>query len=99
MSAGRLGRRVFSLASAVADGGVSAVARYTRGIAEGRAPGVTIPDPVRERMRLAGERVIAGGIAQAREFLAEPEKYVQGTRISWDLSTNVVRDLLPNRVG
>ena len=41
-------------------------------------PGVTIPDAVRERMRQAGERGIAEGIAQAKEFLAEAQQYVKG---------------------
>jgi methionine synthase I (cobalamin-dependent)/5,10-methylenetetrahydrofolate reductase len=41
-------------------------------------PGVTIPDPVRERMRKAGEHGIAEGILQAQEFLAEAQRHVQG---------------------
>jgi homocysteine S-methyltransferase len=41
-------------------------------------PGVTIPAGVRERMRLAGERGIAEGIAQAQEFLGEAQRHVQG---------------------
>jgi homocysteine S-methyltransferase len=41
-------------------------------------PGVTIPDHVRERMRLAGERGIAEGVLQAQEFLSEAQRYVQG---------------------
>jgi methionine synthase / methylenetetrahydrofolate reductase (NADH) len=42
-------------------------------------PGVTIPDHLRERMRLAGERGIEEGIRQAQEFLAEAQAYVDGT--------------------
>lgn len=41
-------------------------------------PGVTIPEAVRERMRLAGEHGIAEGILQAQEFLSEAQDYVQG---------------------
>lgn len=41
-------------------------------------PGVSIPAPVRERMRRAGERGIAEGIAQAQEFLSEAQRHVQG---------------------
>jgi homocysteine S-methyltransferase len=41
-------------------------------------PGVSIPAAIRERMRRAGERGIAEGIAQAQEFLGEAQKQVQG---------------------
>lgn len=41
-------------------------------------PGVTIPDAVRERMRLAGERGIQEGILQAQEFLVEAQRHVDG---------------------
>jgi homocysteine S-methyltransferase len=41
-------------------------------------PGVEIPAAVRERMRLAGEHGIAEGIEQAKEFLAEAQRMVQG---------------------
>jgi homocysteine S-methyltransferase len=41
-------------------------------------PGVTIPEHVRERMRLAGERGIAEGVLQAQEFLTEAQRYVHG---------------------
>jgi methionine synthase / methylenetetrahydrofolate reductase(NADPH) len=42
-------------------------------------PGVTIPDPLRERMRLAGDRGIEEGIRQSQEFLAEAQAHVDGT--------------------
>ena len=41
-------------------------------------PGVTIPDAVRERMRLAGERGIQEGILQAQEFLSAAQHHVDG---------------------
>ena len=41
-------------------------------------PGVSIPAAVRERMRQAGERGIAEGIAQAQEFLSDAQRHVQG---------------------
>lgn len=41
-------------------------------------PGITIPEPVRERMRLAGERGMEEGVALARELLREARPYVQG---------------------
>ena len=40
--------------------------------------GVTVPDDVRERMRLAGENGVAEGIALARELLEECRPYVNG---------------------
>jgi methionine synthase / methylenetetrahydrofolate reductase(NADPH) len=42
-------------------------------------PGVQIPDELRERMRLAGERGIEEGIRQSQAFLAEAQAYVDGT--------------------
>ena len=42
-------------------------------------PGVTIPDQLRERMRLAGDRGIEEGIRQSQEFLAEAQAHVDGT--------------------
>lgn len=41
-------------------------------------PGVTIPDHVRARMRLAGERGIEEGLVQAQEFLSEAQHQVDG---------------------
>ncbi|HEX3243973.1 MAG TPA: bifunctional homocysteine S-methyltransferase/methylenetetrahydrofolate reductase, partial [Chloroflexota bacterium] len=41
-------------------------------------PGVTIPDAVRERMRLAGEHGIQEGVLQAQEFLSEAQHRVDG---------------------
>jgi len=41
-------------------------------------PGVTIPDTVRERMRLAGEHGLQEGILQAQEFLSEAQQHVDG---------------------
>ncbi len=41
--------------------------------------GVSVPDDVRERMRLAGENGIAEGIAHARELLEQCRPYVNGT--------------------
>jgi homocysteine S-methyltransferase len=40
--------------------------------------GVFVPEPVRERMRLAGENGRAEGIVQAAELLEECRPYVQG---------------------
>ena len=42
-------------------------------------PGVTIPDHLRERMRLAGDQGIQEGIRQSQEFLAEAQAYCDGT--------------------
>jgi homocysteine S-methyltransferase len=42
-------------------------------------PGVTIPDHLRERMRLAGEHGIQEGIRQSQELLAEAQAYCDGT--------------------
>ena len=42
-------------------------------------PGVTIPDHLRERMRLAGDHGVEEGIRQAQEFLTEAQAYVDGT--------------------
>lgn len=41
-------------------------------------PGITIPDFVRERMRLAGEHGMQEGVKLAQEFLTEAQRYVQG---------------------
>jgi methionine synthase / methylenetetrahydrofolate reductase(NADPH) len=41
-------------------------------------PGITVPDPIRERMRQAGERGMDEGVSIAREFLREARSYVQG---------------------
>lgn len=41
-------------------------------------PGITIPTALLERMRSAGERGMAEGIAQAREFLAQARPFVSG---------------------
>ncbi|MEX2245724.1 MAG: bifunctional homocysteine S-methyltransferase/methylenetetrahydrofolate reductase [Dehalococcoidia bacterium] len=41
--------------------------------------GVFVPEPVRERMRLAGENGMAEGIAHARELLEECRPHVAGT--------------------
>lgn len=42
-------------------------------------PGVTIPDHLRERMRLAGDQGMQEGIRQSQEFLAEAQAYCDGT--------------------
>ncbi|MCC6179616.1 MAG: bifunctional homocysteine S-methyltransferase/methylenetetrahydrofolate reductase [Chloroflexi bacterium] len=42
-------------------------------------PGVSIPDHLRERMRLAGDRGIEEGIRQSQEFLAEAQAWCDGT--------------------
>ena len=42
-------------------------------------PGVTIPDHLRERMRLAGDQGIHEGIRQSQEFLAEAQAFCDGT--------------------
>ncbi|MGE3268820.1 MAG: bifunctional homocysteine S-methyltransferase/methylenetetrahydrofolate reductase [Chloroflexota bacterium] len=42
-------------------------------------PGVSIPDHLRERMRLAGDQGIQEGIRQSQEFLAEAQAYCDGT--------------------
>ncbi|HEX2988123.1 MAG TPA: bifunctional homocysteine S-methyltransferase/methylenetetrahydrofolate reductase [Chloroflexota bacterium] len=41
-------------------------------------PGITVPDPIRERMRQAGEHGMDEGVTIAREFLREARSYVQG---------------------
>ena len=41
-------------------------------------PGIVIPAPLRERMRLAGENGIAEGLAQSRELLQDTKDQVQG---------------------
>ncbi|MHB0871234.1 MAG: bifunctional homocysteine S-methyltransferase/methylenetetrahydrofolate reductase [Chloroflexota bacterium] len=41
-------------------------------------PGITIPDPIRERMREAGEQGMHEGVILAREFLQEARSHVQG---------------------
>ncbi|MGE5619675.1 MAG: bifunctional homocysteine S-methyltransferase/methylenetetrahydrofolate reductase [Sphingomonadaceae bacterium] len=41
-------------------------------------PGITIPGPIRQRMRDAGEHGMQEGVALAREFLQEARSYVQG---------------------
>jgi methionine synthase / methylenetetrahydrofolate reductase(NADPH) len=42
-------------------------------------PGVTIPDGLRERMRLAGDQGIQEGIRQSQEFLSDAQAYCDGT--------------------
>jgi methionine synthase I (cobalamin-dependent)/5,10-methylenetetrahydrofolate reductase len=42
-------------------------------------PGVSIPDHLRERMRLAGEQGIQEGIRQSQEFLSAAQAYCDGT--------------------
>jgi homocysteine S-methyltransferase len=42
-------------------------------------PGVSIPDHLRERMRLAGDQGIQEGIRQSQGFLAEAQAYCDGT--------------------
>jgi homocysteine S-methyltransferase len=42
-------------------------------------PGVSIPDHLRERMRLAGDQGIQEGIRQSQEFLADAQAYCDGT--------------------
>jgi homocysteine S-methyltransferase len=41
-------------------------------------PGIVIPEALLERMRRAGERGMAEGVAQAQEFLAQARPLVQG---------------------
>ena len=41
-------------------------------------PGVTIPDHLRDRMRLAGDRGIEEGVRQSQEFLAEAQAHCDG---------------------
>ncbi|MCC7368219.1 MAG: bifunctional homocysteine S-methyltransferase/methylenetetrahydrofolate reductase [Chloroflexi bacterium] len=41
-------------------------------------PGVTIPDHLRERMRLAGDQGMQEGIRQSQEFLVEAQAYCDG---------------------
>jgi methionine synthase I (cobalamin-dependent)/5,10-methylenetetrahydrofolate reductase len=41
-------------------------------------PGITIPDSVRERMRLAGEHGHEEGLKLAQELLAEAREFIQG---------------------
>ncbi|MFN8632849.1 MAG: bifunctional homocysteine S-methyltransferase/methylenetetrahydrofolate reductase [Chloroflexota bacterium] len=42
-------------------------------------PGVSIPDHLRERMRLAGDQGILEGIRQSQEFLADAQAHCDGT--------------------
>ena len=42
-------------------------------------PGVSIPDHLRERMRLAGDQGMQEGIRQSQEFLAAAQGYCDGT--------------------
>jgi homocysteine S-methyltransferase len=42
-------------------------------------PGVSIPDHLRERMRLAGDQGIQEGIRQSQEFLSAAQAYCDGT--------------------
>ena len=42
-------------------------------------PGVSIPDPLRERMRLAGDQGMQEGIRQSQEFLAAAQGFCDGT--------------------
>lgn len=42
-------------------------------------PGVSIPDHLRERMRLAGDQGIQEGIRQSQEFLSEAQAFCDGT--------------------
>ena len=42
-------------------------------------PGVSIPDPLRERMRLAGDQGMQEGIRQSQEFLAAAQGHCDGT--------------------
>src|SRR5437867_1437494 len=41
-------------------------------------PGIVVPDPLRERMRRAGENGIVEGLAQSRELLQDTKDLVQG---------------------
>jgi homocysteine S-methyltransferase len=66
-------------------------------------PGVVVPQPVIERMRVASnkskEHGVAEGIAIAREMLERVRPYVQGVQVSApfgrvDLALDVFRDTL-----
>ena len=65
-------------------------------------PGVTIPDHLRERMRLAGDRGIEEGIRQSQEFLAEAQAYCDGVYLMpsfgrYEMCAELVKVITRNR--
>jgi methionine synthase / methylenetetrahydrofolate reductase(NADPH) len=61
-------------------------------------PGITVPDEVRERMRLAGENGKAEGMRIAHEFVEEARRHVAGVYIitsygRYEVATELVRTL------
>ena len=61
-------------------------------------PGITVPEPIRQRMAEAGESGQAEGIAMARDFLAQVAHRVQGAYLQpsfgrYEVVSAVIRDL------
>jgi len=61
-------------------------------------PGITVPEPIRQRMAEAGESGQAEGIAMARDFLAQVAHRVQGTYLvpsfgRYEVVSAVIKDL------
>jgi homocysteine S-methyltransferase len=61
-------------------------------------PGITIPDDVRERMRLAGENGRLEGLRLAQEFIEQARPYVAGVYIitsygRYDVAATLVRQI------
>jgi methionine synthase I (cobalamin-dependent)/5,10-methylenetetrahydrofolate reductase len=65
-------------------------------------PGVSIPDHLRERMRLAGDQGMQEGIRQSQEFLAAAQGYCDGTYLMpsfgrYEMVAELVKVLDQNR--
>jgi methionine synthase / methylenetetrahydrofolate reductase(NADPH) len=65
-------------------------------------PGVTIPDHLREQMRLAGDQGMQEGIRQSQEFLAAAQGYCDGTYLMpsfgrYEMVAELVKVLDQNR--
>ncbi|HET9848945.1 MAG TPA: bifunctional homocysteine S-methyltransferase/methylenetetrahydrofolate reductase, partial [Candidatus Dormibacteraeota bacterium] len=66
-------------------------------------PGIVVPQPLRDRMRNAGENGIAEGLQQSRELLQETKDMVQGVYLMpsfgrYEVVAELVRWLRTNRV-
>src|SRR3989441_8126083 len=67
-------------------------------------PGIVVPQPLRDRMREAGENGIAEGLAQSRELLTETRHLVQGVYLMpsfgrYEVVAELVRWLREDRVA
>src|SRR5438309_278672 len=67
-------------------------------------PGIVVPQPLRDRMRQAGENGIAEGLAQSRELLTETRHLVQGVYLMpsfgrYEVVAELVRWLRQQRVA